>query len=131
VIHFNLCCTHGHRFDGWFCSNEDFEKQRANGLVTCPVCDSSQIEKALMTPALRNKDRQDLALMQRWQEVARKIREKSEYVGKNFADEARKIHFGEAKTRPIYGEARGEEIVGLLEDGVEVVPLPPLPEKQN
>jgi len=144
VIHFNLCCAHNHRFDGWFRSNEDFEKQRESGLIACPICGATKVEKALMTPALVNQANQDKedkvpsltqgeerALWQQWRQFARQIRENADYVGKDFAEQARKIHFGEVKPRPIYGEAQRTEIVSLLEDGIEVVPLPPLPEKQN
>jgi len=131
VIHFHLLCDQSHEFDGWFRSNEDFEKQQEGGLVSCPICSSTKVEKALMTPALTNKDRTDRVLVQKWQEMARKIRERADYVGKDFSEQARKIHFGEVKPRAIYGEAEREEIVNLLEDGVEIMPLPPLPEEQN
>jgi len=137
VIHFNLCCAHAHRFDGWFRSNEDFEKQSKTGLVSCPICGSTEVEKALMTPAIAIGKEPELLpeskreFWQRWQEVARKIRDNADDVGKDFAEQARKIHFGEVKPRAIYGEADKSEIVSLLEDGVEILPLPPLPEDQN
>jgi len=152
VIHFSLCCVHAHRFDGWFRSNEDYDKQCESGLVSCPICGSTEVDKALMTPALANKTRQEdslnpvssldsapldsieakeRALWQQWHEIARKIRANADYVGKGFPEEARKIHFGEVKPRAIYGEAKAAEITSLLEDGIEVMPLPPLPEKQN
>jgi len=141
VIHFSLCCDGQHHFDGWFRSNEDFEKQRISGLVCCPICGSTKVEKALMTPAIASADKQDTVpslvsekeqkLRQYWQEMARKIRENADYVGKDFAAEARKIHLGEVEPRAIYGEAQAAEVTSLLEDGIEVMPLPPLPEKQN
>jgi len=141
VIHFSLCCDQHHRFDGWFRSNEDFEKQCQTGLVACPVCDSVRVEKALMTPALGRTSKKESApdliadgqqaLWQQVQEMARQIREQADYVGKDFAEQARKIHFGEVEPRAIYGEAQRAEVVSLLEDGVDIMPLPPLPEKQN
>jgi len=142
VIHFRLCCGEQHHFDGWFRSNDDYEKQRKSDLIACPVCGSVQVEKALMTPALANKtlkekDPVDLAreqeqnLWQQWQQFARHIRKNADYVGKDFAEQARKIHFGEVKKRAIYGEAKGQEIVTLLDDGIDIMPLPPLPEDQN
>jgi len=141
MIHFTLCCDQAHRFDGWFRSNEDFDKQCKSGLVSCPVCGSTSVEKALMTPAIAHGDKQELSaepspptekdFWRAWHEAARKIRETSDYVGQDFAETARKIHFGEVEPRAIYGEAERAEIVSLLDDGVDILPLPPLPEKQN
>jgi len=141
VIHFSLCCDHAHHFDGWFRSNEDYEKQRAAGLVSCPICGSTKVDKALMTPALATSTKKPTTaapdqererdFWQKWQEITRHIRKNADYVGKDFAELARKIHFGEVKPRPIYGEAGAQEITRLTEEGIDILPLLPLPEDQN
>jgi len=139
VIHFNLCCDHHHRFDGWFRSNEDYEKQHHAGLISCPICGSTKVDKALMTPALAQASKKDTAPTQdqeqafwkKWHEMARRLRKNADYVGKDFAEQARKIHFGEVEPRSIYGEAQATEVTSLLEDGIEIMPLPPLPEDKN
>jgi len=141
MIRFTLCCADGHEFDGWFRNGADFDTQKKRGLVTCPACNSPKVEKALMAPAVataRGKEKLALALgdeqrrlMGQLREVARKVRENADYVGDKFAEEARKIHFGEADPRGIYGEASPDEVKGLLDDGVEFMPLPDLPEDRN
>ena len=141
MIHFTLACDDGHEFEGWFRSNDDFETQRKRGLVDCPECGSSKVQKALMAPAVstgRQKEKVALAvseeqrkLMDRLREMTRKVRENADYVGDKFAEEARKIHFGEIEPRGIYGEASIEEAKGLIEDGVDFMPLPEFPEDRN
>lgn len=141
MIRFSLSCGNGHRFDGWFHNGADFDAQKDRGLISCPTCGSEEVEKALMTPAVATggkKERLALAageeqqrLMARMQEMARRVRAESDYVGDKFAEEARKIHFGEADTRSIHGEATPGEARELAEDGVEFMLLPPLPEDEN
>ena len=137
MIRFALHCDQSHEFEGWFRNNEDFEKQQSRKLVSCPVCGSHKVEKALMAPSVstgRQKEKISIAMNQmakELREMTRKIRENSDYVGEKFAEEARKIHFGEADARGIYGEATVEEVKGLVEDGVDVMPLPVLPEDRN
>ncbi|GGA91904.1 hypothetical protein GCM10011491_19890 [Brucella endophytica] len=141
MIRFSLHCDREHEFEGWFRNNEDFERQAARGLVECPACGSSRVEKALMTPSVstsRKKEKIALAtseaqsaLIEQMRELSRKLRENADYVGDNFAEEARKIHFGEADPRGIYGEASREEVTALVEEGVEIMPLPVFPEDRN
>ncbi|WP_420960736.1 DUF1178 family protein [Brucella sp. IR073] len=141
MIRFSLHCDHEHEFEGWFRNNEDFERQAARGLVECPACGSSHVEKALMTPSVstsRKKEKIALAmseaqraLIDQMRELSRKLRENADYVGDKFAEEARKMHFGETDPRGIYGEASREEVTSLLEDGVEIMPLPVFPEDRN
>lgn len=141
MIKFSLVCERDHEFDGWFRNGDDFDTQKKRGFVSCPVCNSAKVEKALMAPAVstgRKKDRIALTvgeeqkrMLAQFHELGRKLRENAENVGDKFADEARKIHFGETEARGIYGEASPEEVKGLLEDGVDFMPLPPLPEEQN
>ncbi|MFD0915052.1 DUF1178 family protein [Pseudahrensia aquimaris] len=142
MIRFSLVCENEHDFDGWFGSSEDYETQRKRGLVTCPSCSSAKVEKALMAPQVstsRSRETVQMASLALEQKQAlaelKKMRDAivndSENVGKGFAEEARKIHYGEAPERGIIGEANREEVVELLEEGVEIAPLPVLPGDAN
>ena len=183
MIHFTLRCRpDSHGFDGWFRSNDDFDRQAAAGLVECPVCGSGDVEKALMRPAIAKGETErppfeaaatddgasggngevrtgtavvpsggptatpspptpqhphanlpaPSAEMVRafaaLQQIARKVRAEADYVGKSFAEEARRIHYGESESRQIYGEASKREVEGLQEEGITALPLVPLPE---
>ena len=141
MIRFSLSCANDHAFDGWFRNGEDFEAQKKRGLVSCPVCRSAEVEKALMAPAVstgRKRDRIALALgeeqrkaLAKLKAMAEEAKKNADYVGDKFAEEARKIHFGETEARGIYGEATAEEARSLLEDGVDFVPLPTFPDDGN
>ncbi len=138
MIRFSLKCDKDHGFDSWFPSGGAFEALKAQGHVTCPVCGSGAVEKALMAPAVvapREAERPALAAPATPVEEAlaalkRQIEENSEYVGMNFAAEARRIHAGDAPERAIHGEARAEEAKKLIEDGVPVAPLPFFPARK-
>jgi hypothetical protein len=141
LIRFSLACDRDHDFEGWFRNNDDFETQKKRGLVECPACGSHKVEKALMAPAVstgRKKEKIALAMnaeqqaaMAQLKALSEKLRENADYVGDKFAEEARKIHFGEADARGIYGEATAEEARGLAEDGVEFLPIPVFPDDRN
>lgn len=141
MIRFSLNCDHGHAFDGWFRNNEDFDTQSKRGFVECPSCGSTKVAKALMAPAVstsRSQEKVALAvnaeqrrLMAELKQMADKVRENADYVGDRFADEARRIHFGEVEARGIYGEATPEEARELVDDGVEFMPIPVFPEDRN
>ena len=137
MISFALRCRpHDHGFDGWFRSGADFERQRDLGLVECPQCGSTAVDKALMAPAVSPAReaataRTDAAVVAKLQAMAREVRARAEYVGPRFAEEARRIHYGEADSRGIYGEASPPEVRGLAEEGIAALPLPPLPEDKN
>ncbi|MBS3648060.1 DUF1178 family protein [Pseudaminobacter sp. 19-2017] len=141
MIRFSLNCEQGHEFDAWFRSSDDYETQRKRGFVECPECGSSKVDKALMAPAVsttRKKEKIALALgeaqrqaMAQLKTLTEKMRENADYVGDKFAEEARKIHFGEKEARGIYGEATPEEARGLVEDGVEFMPIPVFPDEHN
>lgn len=141
MISFALTCESAHDFEGWFRSNEDFETQQKRKLVGCPVCGSHKVEKALMAPAVstgRKQEKIALAMSAQQREalaqlkaLSEKIRENADYVGDKFADEARKIHFGETDARGIYGEATLDEAKSLAEDGVDFMPIPVFPEDRN
>jgi len=141
MIRFSLHCDHGHEFEGWFRDNADFDRQSERKLVSCPVCNSPEIKKSLMAPAVstsRSKEQVAIAMgeaqkqmLEQMRELSRKVRENADYVGDQFAEEARKIHFGETEARGIYGEASKEDVHSLIEDGVDMMPLPVFPEDKN
>ncbi|HMM64538.1 MAG TPA: DUF1178 family protein [Mesorhizobium sp.] len=141
MIRFSLTCKHEHEFEAWFRSNDDFDTQRKRGFVECPACGSRKVEKALMAPAVstgRKREKMALAMgeeqrrmMTELKALSQKMRENADYVGDKFAEEARKIHFGETDARGIYGEATLDEARGLAEDGVSFLPMPVFPDDRN
>lgn len=156
MIRYSLECSQGHGFDGWFRSGADFDGQAEKGLVTCPVCGSVTVGRALMTPAVRPSrkaaaepqaqpvaaapaaealpvaaDPRRAAMMAALKALKAKITAEADYVGPAFAEEARKIHYGEADARGIWGEASGEDVRGLIDEGIEVHALPVLPDERN
>lgn len=149
MIKYNLECQKGHRFDAWFQSSGAFDKQAKRKLVTCPDCGSTKVSKSIMAPSVRTTKGKDAvavttgpgsdpkvaAARREFLAAMRKLREaveaNAEYVGPQFAEEARKIHYEEADERGIYGEATPEEVEELIEEGIECHPLPPLPEDKN
>jgi hypothetical protein len=133
MIVFDLACDTGHVFEAWFGSSDDYEKQKAGGLVSCPICGSASVDKAVMAPRIAAKGNRDsrpaqspeatkdmLRLMAKAQSEALA---QSDYVGRRFADEARAIHLGEASQRSIYGEATREDTRALIDEGIQVAPL--------
>lgn len=137
MIRYALRCEKGHDFDGWFRSSEAFAALKTAGQVTCAACGSTEVEKALMAPAVAAdaSAERPLAGPRNPQEAAlerlrRHVEETSDYVGLSFAQEARAIHEGERPARAIHGEARPEEARKLLEDGIPVAPLPFLPRRR-
>lgn len=146
MIKFGLICDSEHEFDAWFSSSDDFGKQQKRGLVTCPHCNSAKVNKSLMSPTVstaRRKEKMGVSLpdgpVANAQQVAmaemRKLRDtmldNSENVGKQFPDEARKIHYGEFEQRGIYGEASLDDARSLLDEGIDLLPIPVLPEDAN
>ncbi|QSY76485.1 DUF1178 family protein [Bordetella parapertussis] len=137
---FDLQCEQGHLFEGWFGSHEDYDAQQARGQIACPVCESSRITKRLSAPRLNvahlhqpaaapaPAPQSEAARMARLQAaVLRQVRElvrNTENVGARFAQEARRIHEGEADERPICGTATPQERAELADDGIDVVSLP-------
>jgi len=141
LIRFSLVCDHDHEFEAWFRNNDDFDRQKKRGFVECPSCGSNKVGKALMAPAVstgRKREKIALAMnemqkkaMAEMKVLSEKIRENADYVGDKFAEEARKIHFGETEQRGIYGEATIDEAKSLAEDGVGFMPIPVFPEDHN
>ena len=161
MIRYTLRCDKGHEFEAWFSSSQAFEEQKRDGHVECAVCGSQSVEKALMAPMLRRTDKgvasagapaetmpaqptaaagplaagvggeMPAELKAALRALRKAVEQNADYVGKAFAEEARKIHYGEADARGIYGEASREDTAALEEEGIEVYPLPLLPEDQN
>ncbi|WP_156678496.1 DUF1178 family protein [Sphingomonas profundi] len=143
MIVFDLACaTGGHVFEAWFGSTDDYDAQRARGLVSCPICGGGDVAKAVMAPNVAPKGNSRAvvrsagatapepspeamkAFMTKLARAQSKALEGSDYVGDRFAGEARAIHHGEAEQRPIHGVATPVEAKGLIEDGVSIAPLP-------
>lgn len=142
MIKYTLSCDSGHSFDGWFSSSADFDRQAELGLVSCPACGSVSVAKELMTPSVstsRKKDEAKVLMMDqarkeavaKIRELVTAIRENSDDVGEKFPEEARKIHYGEAEQRGLIGKATADEARALLEEGIEIAPLPVLPDDAN
>src|SRR5580698_4947092 len=131
VIVYNLRCKNGHEFEGWFRDSAAFDHQSEDGKLFCPTCNSRRVEKAIMAPAVtslgdREAKRSEARNMRQFMTGLRKyVQEHAEYVGSNFAEEARKIHYGESVDRHIYGETTPEEAKELVDEGLDVAPLPP------
>ncbi len=121
MIKFNLKCENGHGFDSWFGSNDDFEKLRGRGLISCVICGVAEVEKAVMAPRVAL-DSNECALHEKPQ---------VDDVGREFPEEARRIHYGEARQRPIIGQAKVEEAQELINEGVPVVPVSWKPKQVN
>jgi hypothetical protein len=134
----DLQCSHHHVFEGWFASEDDFASQLARGLVACPMCADVSIVKKLSAPRLNLGSQRDepaaskhdvvaaspeLTRQAAWLAMAQRVLANTDDVGDQFAEEARKIHYGEAKERGIRGKATSEETESLLEEGIAVMPI--------
>lgn len=158
MIKFALRCAEGHQFESWFQSGPAFDTQVSSGLVSCPICQSSSVSKAIMAPSLARGDREEASVVARQAPVApssegsapvpmfnavdsevrrmvvelrNRILETSDDLGAKFAEEALKIHHGLVPDRPIHGQASLEEARTLIEEGVQIMPLPRLPGDLN
>ncbi len=130
----NLECSHHHSFEGWFASEDDFQSQLGRSLVECPLCGDNAIEKMLSAPRLnlgaQEPARQDVAvapnatMQAAWLKMVRHVMANTDDVGPRFAEEARRIHYGETEERGIRGQASREETESLIEEGIGVLPLP-------
>jgi hypothetical protein len=159
MIRYNLRCERGHAFESWFQSSSAYETQEKRRLVNCPACGSAKVERAIMAPQIvsqKSRDRAEPAapvpatstevtapastplMMAQERELRAKLKELRDHIVKNadnvgerFPNEARKMHYGDIEHRPIYGEASPDEARSLIEEGVEVSPLPVLPDDRN
>ena len=133
MILFTLRCARDHEFEGWFRDGEAYEAQRAGGEIACPNCGDTGIDKAVMAPRLgRSRDAGPppavLAEMRKTLvEMRRQIETNCDYVGGRFAEEARKIHYGETDAHGIYGEASDAESRELADEGIRVGRIPWVP----
>ena len=160
MIRYSLRCDRGHEFESWFQSSSAYEQQEKRKLVNCPACGSAEVERAIMAPQIVSKKGRDSTapapvpapaastdvtapastplLMAQERELRAKLKELRDHIVKNadnvgerFPNEARKMHYGDIEHRPIYGEASPDEARALIEEGVEVSPLPVLPEDRD
>jgi hypothetical protein len=157
MIRYSLRCERGHAFESWFQSSAAYESQEKRKLVSCPSCGSVKVERAIMAPQIVSKKGREVAvptpapvpaettatettplLMAQERELRAKLKELRDHIVKNadnvgerFPNEARKMHYGDIEHRPIYGEASPDEARALIEEGVEVSPLPVLPDDRN
>jgi hypothetical protein len=158
MIRYNLRCDKGHAFESWFQSSSAYEAQEKRKLVNCPACGSAKVERAIMAPQIVSKKGRDIEapapaaaatadatapastplMMAQERELRAKLKELRDHIVKNadnvgerFPNEARKMHYGDIEHRPIYGEASPEEARSLIDEGVEVSPLPVLPDDRN
>ncbi len=136
MIRYALRCGSEHEFEAWFRDSAGYDEQHAAGEVACPVCGDSDVTKALMTPGIPRKGNRNVDavrsrtekltgdVMEAVERLRRHVEENCDYVGSEFAEEARKIHYGETDERGIYGEATPEDAEALDEEGIEVYSLP-------
>jgi hypothetical protein len=138
MIKYTLLCDNNHDFEGWFRNAAGYECQIEARQVKCPTCGSAMVRKAVMTPNIATRAKRKKAngpLSPEALDTLRAVRQhvvsNADYVGPRFAEEARKIHFGEIEARGIYGEATPAEAKSLMDEGVSVSALPKLPEDHN
>jgi len=138
VIVYNLHCSGGHDFEAWFRDSGAFDEQDALGKLVCPICETHAVAKAPMAPAVkgsgseRRSAPEEMRTMRQFMTGLRKyVEQNADYVGPRFPEEARKIHYGETEERQIYGEASLKDVGELLEEGVDIAPLPPALNETN
>ena len=141
MIRYDLKCAEGHAFEAWFPSSADYDDQVERGLVMCSHCGSTKVEKALMAPRVPAKGNQaaepmlsagpNAEIEKKLSELRAEVEKSSDYVGDQFAVEARAMHVGDKEHRPIYGEATKDDAKSLVEDGVPVAPLPFIPRRNS
>ena len=129
MIKYTLKCKHGHAFESWFQSAEAFDRLSSAGHISCVECGSTEVEKSVMAPQVRP-GRAVEARTKALQAMRAHVEENSDYVGGDFATEARAMHLGDAPERSIWGEANATEAKALIDDGVPVLPLPFTPKSK-
>lgn len=149
MIHYQLQCGQSHGFDGWFKDSASFDKQARRGLIECPECGGTDIQRALMAPAVAKRKTQAVAapapapaqpepakvaaaripaqVLAALQRLRSEVEKNCEYVGPSFADQARAMHRGETEAKPIYGETSEEQAETLVEEGIQVAKIPWVP----
>ena len=135
MIKYSLRCSEGHNFEAWFSSSKAYEDQTQDSLVLCPLCDSREIKKNIMSPNIGKKGNKsntnnDVKKIEVMMNKVRKHVEKNyEYVGKKFPEEARAMHYEEKESKDIYGESSIEEAKELIEEGIDIHPIPGINKK--
>jgi hypothetical protein len=148
MIRYDLRCIRQHHFEAWFRNAADYDRQQEENAVACPICGSLRVSKAIMAPAVASRqqsgdngpaeaitpvasdpERETVADILR--QLHRHVAEHADYVGDRFPEEARRIHYGETEQRAIYGEATPQEAKALVEEGIDLQPLPAPPEESN
>lgn len=127
MIKYALKCEAGHDFEGWFSSSDGFDDQAARRLIECPLCGTSNVGKAIMAPQVRTSEKAEetrKAVAEALYKLRRHVEQTHDYVGSEFASEARDMHDGLTPERPIYGEATADEVKALVDDGVPVAAIP-------
>jgi len=138
MIKYNLKCENSHIFEAWFKNSAAYDEQSSRKVISCALCGSHVIEKAPMAPSVPKKGnrkkplqntetKQVAAAISALKEIRKAVEENCDYVGNQFAEEARKIHYGETDNRGIYGETTEDERAELADEGVEVASLPWIP----
>ena len=139
MILFDLRCTKGHVFEAWFRNNASYDSQAKAGAVACPACGSRKVEKAPMAPRIGKGGEAKVPVVasehaeirKQLTELRSKIEANCDYVGNKFAEEARRIHYGETERRDIYGEASDDEAKELHDEGVKFARVPWLPRQDS
>jgi hypothetical protein len=136
MILFELRCSQGHAFEAWFRDGAAYEQQAAAGAISCAVCGDGSVSKALMAPAVATgaaklDPEQAAAAMRGWRKVQEHIEKNFDHVGPRFAEEARKMHYGEVEKRSIYGDASTSEAKELRDEGIRVGQIPWLPRQDS
>ena len=137
MIVFNLVCSEcEYPFEGWFDDTKSFNSQKKRKLINCPKCESSNVSKTLVAPNVSKKSNSKPAknkktLASNIKKIRKIVEKNFDYVGDNFFEEAKKIKYGETKDRPIYGEATIEETKELIEEEINITPLPFQSNKKN
>ncbi len=141
MIRYDLVCENEHFFESWFKDSKSYQKQLDANEIACPVCDSSNISKSLMAPGIPKKtntkngnviaNSSSKSINDAIRKIRDEIKKNSEYVGDQFPEEARKIHYNEAEMRSIYGKASKKEITELVDEGIDIIQIPEIPDDKN
>jgi len=141
MIRYDLVCENEHLFESWLKDSKSYQKQLDANEIVCPVCDSCNISKSLMAPGIPKKtntkngnviaNSSSKSINDAIRKIRDEIKKNSEYVGDQFPEEARKIHYNEAEMRSIYGKASKKEITELVDEGIDIIQIPEIPDDKN
>ncbi len=141
MIRYDLVCDKEHFFESWFKDSKSYQRQLSKNEILCPECNSHIISKSLMAPGIPKKtnaknsnviaNNSSSSLNNAIRKIRDEIKKNSEYVGDQFSEEARKIHYNEAEMRSIYGEATKQDITELVDEGIDIIQIPEIPDDKN